>query len=279
MPAPTTRGGLLLALAVALFACASPVPREAAPAQPEAPVGVQPAIDAADPLFDDDFDLVDAPSIYDPFEEGNRAVYRFNRGVDRVFWDPLITGYRFLVPGPARRSVRRVFKNLNSPVFLVNNLLQGRFVDSAETLGAFLMNSTLGWGGLFDAGKEAGLEPNEADFGQTLAMIGVGSGPYVMIPALGPTNVRDGLGFVIDRAFQPLTYIVGLPTLLMWGGGVGLALRDESDDKLKALQESSVDPYSVLRSAYTQNRAEAIRRCCQQDGDGNAGGLTLSAGP
>lgn len=211
-----------------------------------------------DPLFDDDSDELVGPEVYDPLERSNRWVFGLNQGIDRFFWNPLTRGYRFVVPGPARRSVDRAFNNLNMPIYLVNDLLQVRFRDAAETLGAFVVNTTVGVGGLLDAGQWVGLEQQPADFGQTLALAGVGNGPYLVIPVLGPSTLRDGVGEVVDRFFHPLTYLIGITPQLMWGGGVGISRRAEADAKLKALEESSLDYYSVLRSAYVQSRQHSI---------------------
>ena len=198
----------------------------------KAPLELEP-----DPLFDEDFEEFAGPEVYDPFEGGNRLVFRINRQLDRFFWDPVTRGYCFVVPAPARRSVGRAFGNLNAPIYLVNNLLQVRFRDAAETLGAFLVNSTIGVGGLFDAGQWLGLAPQPADFGQTLALAGVGNGPYLMIPILGPSTLRDGVGGVVDRFFHGrLDVPDGISPQLMWGGGVGLSRRAEANAKLKVLE-------------------------------------------
>jgi phospholipid-binding lipoprotein MlaA len=232
----------------------------------KAPLELEP-----DPLFDEDFDddfeELAGPEVYDPLESSNRVVFGLNQRLDRFFWDPVTRGYRFVVPGSARRSVGRAFGNLNTPIYLVNNLLQVRFRDAAETLGACLVNSTVGVGGLFDAGQWVGLAPQPADFGQTMALAGVGNGPYLMIPVLGPTTLRDGTGAVVDRFFHPLTYLIGIAPQLMWGGGVGLSRRAEADAKLKALEESSLDYYSVLRSAYVQTRQHSIDEIREDDAE------------
>ena len=124
-----------------------------------------------DPLLEEDWDdLLAGPEVYDPLEKSNRVVFSFNQGLDRWFLSPLRKGYRFILPTPARRAVRRVAKNLNTPSYLVNHLLQGEFVDAAETLGAFIVNTTIGWGGLFEPSLEMGWEHKSSDFGQTLAL-------------------------------------------------------------------------------------------------------------
>lgn len=220
-----------------------------------------PLLDDADPLLDEDWDdeLI-GPEIYDPLEEGNRVVFSFNQRLDRWFLSPLRRGYRFILPAPARRALRRVATNLNTPAYVVNHLLQGEFVDAAETLGAFVVNTTVGWGGLFEPSLEMGWEHKSADFGQTLALYGAGAGAYLIIPVLGPTTIRDGVGRVIDTAMQPLTYVMGFGYQILLSGGTGFTEFDEMADKLKALEVSSVDLYAALRSAYVQSRESSIEK-------------------
>jgi phospholipid-binding lipoprotein MlaA len=222
-----------------------------------------------DPLFDEDFEEFAGPEISDPLERGNRAVFRFNQQVDRFLWSPIITGYRFVLPARARESVRLLVRNLNSPVYLMNHLLQLRPVAAAETLSAFVVNSSFGLGGLLDAGAWVGLEPEPADFGQTLALVGVGSGPYVVIPVIGPSTMRDGFGWVVDRAFHPLTYLIGIFPQLLIEGGVGVARREEVGPKLEALEESALDYYAVIRSAYAQSRENSIDKRRAERGGGD----------
>ena len=213
-----------------------------------------------DPLFDDDFDdaFDPAPEVYDPFESGNRVILSFNQGLDKVLWSPITKVYRLAVPEPGRRGLRRVLANLNTPIYVVNHILQLRPLAAAETLGAFVMNSTFGIGGFLDAAESVGLERREADFGQTLALAGVGAGPYIVVPVLGPSTFRDGFGWVVDRAFHPATYFLGIPIQIIWRGGAGVAEREAVADALEALEESSLDYYSVLRSAYSQARERQI---------------------
>ncbi|MFQ5418447.1 MAG: VacJ family lipoprotein [Myxococcota bacterium] len=236
------------------------------------------AAPVADPLFDDifdeDFDAPDPMTDADPFESTNRRVFYFNQQVQTYFVDPVTRGYRFLVPGPARRGIRRAVLNLHSPKTLVNDLLQLRFVDAAETLGRFVLNSTLGVGGLLDPAIEAGWERHESDFGQTLATYGVGAGSYLMVPVFGPTTVRDGFGTVVDLAFQPLTYILGPTDVLLQvyiGSGTGLTAIDDVHDELEALEGSSVDYYAALRSAYLQSRRAAVEGLPPVDATGHLG--------
>jgi phospholipid-binding lipoprotein MlaA len=192
----------------------------------------------------------------------NRAIFGFNESVDHYVLDPITRGYRFLVPAPARRGVERLFRNLKSPVIFANLLLQGRGRDAAVTFGRFAANTTLGVGGLFDYADEViGWERTSADFGQTLAVYGIPSGPYLVVPLFGPSNARDAVGTVADQAMNPLTYFVA-PLQLQWslifGGSQGLAYREANADALDALREASVDFYAALRSAYSQARQGAV---------------------
>jgi phospholipid-binding lipoprotein MlaA len=263
-----TRRAVALACVASAALLAAPVRADVPPEADRLPeilpegtsVSAGPVEGEPDPLFDDEFFDDIEPSVYDPWEPANRALFTVNQQFDRFFWDPFTRVYQFVMPAPARRSVRRVFTNLNTPIYVVNNLLQFRFRDAGETLATFVLNTTAGAGGLFDAATELDIDYQAADFGQTLGLYGVGSGPYLVIPLLGPSTVRDGFGDMVDRAFQPLTYFIGPFQQLMWGGGMGLARRDEHHEKLEALEESAVDFYSVLRSAYTQNRARAIEK-------------------
>jgi len=283
MRKPLLRGVWLVALGLAL---ASPSDAEG-PGQvptPDVPVGEE-AADALppDPLYDESFDdEIDADggsSGGDPFEGANRRVLGFNRSVETYVFDPLTRGYRFVLPPPLRKGIRRAVHNLNSPKVFVNDLLQLRFCDAAEILGRFVLNSTLGIGGLLDPALEAGWQPHKSDFGQTLGKFGVGAGPYLMIPVFGPTTVRDGFGTVVDMFFQPLTYIFGPTDLLLQiyiTGGTGIVAFDEFHDQLQALEESSIDYYAALRSAYLQNRRAMVE---QSRGEDDATTAPISALP
>ena len=255
--------GLGFALFAGLPACAklAPVAQDAS----VIPAGGNPSSDTAiddpgyDEFFDDDFEFGGGAAPNDPFEGTNRALLSFNRGLSRRVFDPMVRGYRFVVPELARRGVHRIFVNLNAPSTLVNDLLQLCFKDAAQTLGRFVLNTALGFGGIFDVGIEAGWEHHEADFGQTLGRMGVGNGPYLVLPVFGPNTVRDGFGDVVDLFFQPLTYLVGPAQNLVIGATGGFATLDAQDSALKALEESSVDYYAALRSAYLQSRAAHVR--------------------
>ncbi len=230
-------------------------------AEPEQTAEVE---DDWDDIFDEEFE--DAPSGYpDPAERTNRGVFAFNQQVDRWILDPLTRAYQFVVPTPARKAIHRFFLNLSSTKVLVNDLLQLEWRDAGVTTARLVVNTTVGIVGLFDVAERMGLERHESDFGQTMALAGVPSGPYIILPILGPATVRDGSGFIVDGFFQPTFYILGPADLLvgptevlLYSGTSGLSTRERRFEELKALRDSSVDFYSALRSAYYQDRVAAI---------------------
>jgi phospholipid-binding lipoprotein MlaA len=230
-----------------------------AAAEEPAPAAAAPA---ALPLLDeelpDEYEAELGLPVPDPIEPLNRAFFGFNEKVDHYVFEPVTDAYQRVVPKLARTCVRRFFRNLRAPVYIVNNLLQLRFHDAAETLASFALNSTAGGVGLLDPGSEVGWESHVADFGETLGMYGVRSGPYLVVPLVGPSTLRDGMGDIVDRAFDPLTYLLGMADLLFIGGGSGFVTREANDERLEALRDSSVDFYAAMRSAFTQNRESRI---------------------
>jgi phospholipid-binding lipoprotein MlaA len=198
----------------------------------------------------------------DPFESFNRGALRFNRGVDRFFLNPIATAYRFVLPPPARRAVMRVLDNLHSPQTLVNDVLQREWKDAGLTVARFTVNSTIGIGGIFDPATPMGIAGHDSDFGQTLALYGMSSGPFLILPLVGPTTARDGTGYVVDFFFRPTTWILPFFELALYTtiheSSLGLALRDAHGQGLELLEESSIDFYAALRSAYTQRRLAQI---------------------
>lgn len=217
------------------------------------------------PLDDSAFELEheQAPAGFpDPLENTNRTTLWFDQQVDRFFLDPLVRGYQFIVPPPGRRAVRRFTLNLNSVSILINDLLQREWGDACVTTERFAINSTVGVAGLFDPAAALGLERHHSDFGQTLALLGVGSGPYLMLPLFGPSNARDSSGTVVDFFLQPMLYILPVAQLFVYEGSLGLssglAARDAYSEGIAALRSSSVDYYSALRNAYYQTRTAEI---------------------
>lgn len=215
-----------------------------------------------DPLFDDDAVDTAPRGFPDPFEPLNRGTFAFNLKLDQFVLDPVGRAYAFVVPAPGRRAVRRVLANVNSPSVFVNDVLQLAPKDASITVGRLIINSTIGLVGIFDVAEKMGLPGHHSDFGQTLALYGMPSGPFLILPAIGPTTARDGVGYLVDFAFRPLTYIltpaVQILVVSIQEGSAGIAARDAHAMALNALQESSIDYYAALRSAFYQDRMAQI---------------------
>lgn len=244
------------ALYAAIFLLSCPMPALAADDGNE-PGTVELAIVAPEVPADDGLDALSAEldaGHPDPFEGVNRRIFRFNRGVDVVLLDPLTRAYGFVLPEFAKQSVRNVFANLNTPVVLVNDLLQLRGEDALVTAARFVMNTTMGMGGLFDAAASVGLEPHQSGFSETLASAGIASGPYLVLPLLGPTTVRDGVASVVDLALAPQSYVLPVVGSLLVTSSHGITQREKYLEGLEALRESSVDYYASFRSAYFDSR-------------------------
>ena len=229
-----------------------------------APVSLQPdpGIDTSG-AYDfeafDDFDLeFDEVQIGDPMEPVNRATLGFNRLIDRFVFDPVTEVYRFLVPEPARRSVKRFFNNINSTQSLVNDVFQLEWLDARRTFARLVINSTAGVAGLFDPATAWGLEGHVSDFGQTLALAGVSTGPYLVLPLFGPSDARDAVGLGVDSLFHPTFFILPGVDALFFNTTSGISERESHYEELKALEESSIDYYSALRSGFIQSREAQI---------------------
>lgn len=246
--------GGLLAAAFLFLACDPLWAEVSVPAQ-------EPSNSALRQGFDDEFEDA-AVGFPDPLEGVNRQTLRFNRGVDRWLLNPIASAYGFIVPNPAKKAVQRFFANLNSPAVMMNDLLQREWKDAGTTVTRFLINTTVGMAGFFDPAMEFGFQGHNSDFGQTLALAGVKSGPFLMLPILGPTCVRDSFGGIVDLLFRPTTYLLGpgdqLVYTTVWGGSSGIVQREANADAIKALEESSIDYYAALRNAYYQNRMAQI---------------------
>ena len=167
------------------------------------------------------------------------------------------------MPDPGRRAVRRFFLNLEQPVIFVNDVLQLAPGEAVETAGRFVVNSTVGIAGLFDPARRLGLEGHYTDFGETLAVYCLPSGPYIVVPILGPATLRDALGEAVDGFLRPDIWLFGTGTQVLLTTGSGLATYDIQRERLEALRDTSVDFYSAMRSAYLMDRdaqvAERIR--------------------
>ncbi len=194
----------------------------------------------------------------DPLEPWNRAVYKFNDKVDQVVAKPVATAYRRVVPGGIRDRVRNFFANLADPFIGVNSFLQGKPEDGITDWARFVFNSTFGLFGIHDVATEMGLEKHNEDFGQTFGRWGAGTGPYLVLPFLGSSNLRDGIGTALDIATDPLNRVEPDDvSYSLWA----LRLTQTRADLLDAsriLEEASLDKYTFQRDAYLQRRRSLV---------------------
>jgi phospholipid-binding lipoprotein MlaA len=190
-----------------------------------------------------------AVSQIDPYENVNRKIYNFNDTVDDYVAEPIANTYKKITPQFLQTGVFNFFNNLKNINVVLNDLLQAKFDQSAQDTGRFLMNSTVGIGGLFDVAKKVGLEQHEEDFEQTLAVWGVPQGTYLVLPLLGPVTTRGIPGAVFDTAANPASY-VGAPVQLV----SLLNTRANAEGSLKFIDEAALDPYVFTRESFLQWR-------------------------
>ena len=197
----------------------------------------------------------------DPWERMNRAFYSFNQGLDRAIIRPAAMIYSHVLPSPLRTGIRHVLSNVGEPAGVINDILQVRFKRAGRATGRFLLNTTVGIGGLFDVASGAGLDHEANSFTITLGRYGVKPGPYLYLPVVGPTTVRGVVGAAVGGALDPL-YWIRYPhkTEVSLGRALasGLDLRAESDSTLRSLTSEATDPYATIRSAYLQNLQSQI---------------------
>lgn len=200
---------------------------------------------------------------HDPLERINRGVFTFNRMLDHGVIRPLAYGYREVVPWPIRDRIGDFSSNLGTPLVLLHELLQGEFKRAGASFTRFWVNTIAGIGGLVDIASSVGLEKHSEDFGQTLAVWGVGDGPYLVLPVLGPSNLRDAAGAFGDLLFlNPATYYFN-EQKLEWvpyalRGASILNTRVQLFEQIDDLERNSFDYYAALRSIYRQRRAIEI---------------------
>jgi phospholipid-binding lipoprotein MlaA len=195
----------------------------------------------------------------DPAEPTNRVIFDGNQWVDRNALQPVARTYQEYVPGGVRDSVSNFGQNLGQPLVLVNDVLQGNMSRAWTTTQRFVVNTTVGGVGLFDVASDWDLPGHEADFGQTLGVWGVGPGPYVQLPLLGPSNLRDSAGTAFGILGDPVGYVPGIQVIQTSSAVVGAVdgrarMLSVTDD----LEKNSVDYYAALRSMYAQHRANFI---------------------
>ncbi len=199
----------------------------------------------------------------DPFENVNRSIFEFNRSVDRIVLVPVAKTYRTVLPEPLRDGLHNILRNLDEPLIFANDLLQGRPDLAHVTFARFFVNSTLGVGGIFDIASRADLPYHNNDLGITFAVWGIGEGPYLMLPILGPSTVRDAIGQGGD-AFADPGNIAASENHVMWAtfaraGVSGIDTRSRNIESLADIEKTSLDFYATIRSLYRQRRAAEIR--------------------
>jgi phospholipid-binding lipoprotein MlaA len=246
----------VLAFAVFLFVGASSSPAREAAAAPSS------GSTASGAEWLDDAE--DEEASVDPWEPFNRKMFTFNSRLDDYALRPLATGYAKIVPLGARRSIGRFFYNIRSPKRFANNILQGKPVRGGVVVLRFIVNSTLGVGGLFDPAKRwFGLEKRDEDFGQTLGVYGVPPGPYLVVPVFGPATVRDAIGWVGDIALDPLTYLVS-GTFVIVAQAAGefsnrVNYRSLTLDLFEDVDRFTLEPYVAVQDFYLQKREHDVQ--------------------
>ena len=206
----------------------------------------------------------------DPLQPFNRAMFTFNDAVDRVVFRPLAVGYRAVLPQRVRNGVNNFFNNLRAPTTLLNDILQGKPNRAQETINRFLVNSTIGLLGFVDIATRLGFPEHQEDYGQTLAVWGVPAGPYIVLPLLGPSTLRDAVGkvpefYIADPLWEPDDTAV---TIARFGvRAVDIRSRLLDLDRVIKMQ---VDPYLFFRETYLQNRQRAILDGGQPDRSGTS---------
>jgi phospholipid-binding lipoprotein MlaA len=211
---------------------------------------------AAPPVERDEYDVEE----YDPWEPFNETMFEFNRKLDRYVLKPVATGYDKVVPDDVQRMIANAFDNLGAPKRMINSLLQRKWDGAMRELARFMVNSTVGVGGLFDMGRAAEIEKSREDFGQTLGFYGAGPGPYLVLPLMPPLTVRDGIGRFVDGWLEPLSYFIPF----FWEG-LALKVEETVNDRslnlelFQGFEETVVDMYSAVRHAYLERRRNLIK--------------------
>ena len=199
----------------------------------------------------------------DPLEPLNRAIFDFNLVIGKALVRPVSIAYRDVIPRPGRNGVRNFLDNLESPVVLANDVLQGSAGRAGTTVGRFAINSTIGIAGVLDLATDFGLARHDEDFGQTLGVWGFPEGPYLVLPLLGPSPPRDSVGLVVDYFVDPLTYVfhnndVEWLSFVRYGTRA-IDSRSRLVETLDEIERTSEDFYATIRSIYRQQRNDEIR--------------------
>ncbi|HET8701300.1 MAG TPA: VacJ family lipoprotein [Nitrococcus sp.] len=197
--------------------------------------------------------------VYDPLEPMNRKVFWFNDQFDQYLLQPVSQAWEFITPAFVREGVGNFFGNMTYPGVVLNDILQAKNLDAGRDLLRFIVNTTIGIGGLFDPATLMGLPDHREDFGQTLAVWGSGAGPYLVLPLLGPSNFRDAAGLPGDLYTNVLTFVpLSTPELAGLSGLHMVNTRAQLAKAVRISREAAVDRYAFIRSAYQQQRLNAI---------------------
>lgn len=202
-----------------------------------------------------------AEGVADPWEGFNRKMFGIHTFLDDTLLVPAAKGYRATTPPIARRGIRKFLANASSPGIFINDLLQGEFKRAGQTLARGIINTTIGFGGFADPATNLGIPGHREDFGQTLAVWGVPSGPYTFIPLLGPGTFRSVVGSGVQRGFDPLTYVTTQPADIARfsrAGASALSFREPLIEPLEEIRANSLDYYSSFKSFYLQARKREI---------------------
>jgi phospholipid-binding lipoprotein MlaA len=213
----------------------------------------------------------DADTEHDPAEPVNRAIFKVNVAADHAVMRPVAQAYVDHVPEGVQKGIHNVVQNLKEPAVAVNDALQGNVNQAWQSVQRLAVNSTVGVAGIFDVASQLGLPPHKADFGQTLAVWGVGEGPFVELPLLGPSNARDTVGTAVDMALNPLTFVGGAPATyagIATGSANVVDTRSQHLHDLDELERNSLDYYATLRSVYRQHRDAEISAAKQPPPEG-----------
>jgi len=205
----------------------------------------------------------------DPIESVNRKIFWFNDKLDVYVLEPVAKGWHWVIPDRVETSVTNFFYNLRFPIHTLNDLLQGKFKDAGIDVGRFLVNTTVGVAGFFDPATGWGLPLHWEDFGQTLGWWGVGPGPYLVLPLLGPSDLRDGGGLIVDSAASVTPFFVDTYILLGARAVEIVNTRALYLEEVRKAKESAFDYYVFVRNAYLQRRLGYINDYREPSGTEN----------
>lgn len=197
-------------------------------------------------------------NIPDPWEPVNRVVFTFNEVLNRTLLDPVTFVYKELTPNVMQTGVNNALYNLWTPVYVINNLLQGKVEEAGVNIASFILNTLFGFFGVYDVASDVGLDNNKEDFGQTLGVWGMHSGPYLVLPIIGPSSFRDTAGLGVDFFLDPTAMIIKNN----WhgdynyarDGAILLSAKADTLEAVESLRETSVDWYATMRTLYAQSR-------------------------